>query len=379
MLFIFPGYVHAGNFRVLYSFTGDSDGGSPVFILLNKKADLYGTTGPDNHDAGAVFKLARDGTETVLHYFYENSHGFGPDGLAADSKGNLWGPLCCGGNASGCGTIFKINPQGVEETVHTFAGSPTDACTSYAAPFIDSKRRLFGTSIGGGKSNDGAVFSLTSRGAERLVHSFNTRRGGYYPSGLVMDANGYFVGTDGYGGPKKSGTVFALSLGGAESVLYAFKGSPNDGAEPLGGVIVDVAGNFYGTMFAGGRAGCWANLGCGGVFILTLDGTESVLHYFRGGKSDGSNPQAGLVADASGNLYGTTEYGGSNCSITTYGCGTVFEVAPNGSETILHKFKGSSDGACPVAALVSDGMGDFYGAASIGGAYGYGTVFEITP
>ena len=145
---------------------------------------------------------------------------------------------------------------------------------------------------------------------------------------------------------------------------------------------MDQLGNFYGTLTDGGRAGCSGNEGCGAVYKLAPDGTETILHFFTGKHGDGENPDAGVIADSVGNLYGTTYYGGGKCTLEpAYGCGTVFKLAPNGTETILYSFdqKNGANGAFPISGLIADRSGNLYGTASMGGAYGYGTVFEITP
>jgi uncharacterized repeat protein (TIGR03803 family) len=182
------------------------------------------------------------------------------------------------------------------------------------------------------------------------------------------------------GGKSSSGTVFEITPAGAKTLLYAFRGAPKDGELPTGGVVMDAAGNLYGITFAGGLSGCsWTGQeGCGTVFKLAPDGKETILHFFTGRHGDGGNPVTGLTLDSAGNLYGTTEYGGSRCSVTQHGCGTVFEIAQDGTETILHSFK-TDDGAELQTRLTLDGSGNLYGGAIAGGKYGYGTIFEITP
>ena len=164
-------------------------------------------------------------------------------------------------------------------------------------------------------------------------------------------------------------------------MLYAFKGSPNDASEPSGTLISGASGNLYGTLLTSGRAGCGGGDGCGAVFELTPSGTETVLHFFTGKRGDGGNPVGGVIADGTGNMYGTTLYGGGHCQVDVYGCGTVFGIAPDGTETILYSFsaKNGANGALPSAGLAMDRSGNLYGTAIQGGAYGYGTAFEITP
>jgi uncharacterized repeat protein (TIGR03803 family) len=246
---------------------------------------------------------------------------------------------------------------------------------------MDASGNFYGTTVGCGKYNGGGVFKLAADGTESLIHSFNLNRSGFFPfAGLITDANANLYGADAAGGRKDDGTVFEIAPDGTETVLHTFKGSPTDGSLPDGTLISDQSGALYGTTNGGGRAGCFTDSGCGTVFKLAPDRTETVLHYFKGGRADGANPTAGLIADTGGNLFGTTEYGGGdNACNGVDGCGTIFEIAPDGTETMLHSFGDGSEGANPVAGLVADGKGNFYGTASRGGEYGYGTVFEITP
>jgi uncharacterized repeat protein (TIGR03803 family) len=174
--------------------------------------------------------------------------------------------------------------------------------------------------------------------------------------------------------------VFKLSPGGTETVLYSFKGG-SDGSGPAAGLIADSSGNLYGTTYLGGAfaSGCngiFADLGCGVVFKLSPGGTETVLHTFTGG-SDGGVPSGGLIADSSGNLYGTTSRGGAS-GRSPSGSGVVFKLSPSGTETVLYSLKGGSDGSGPAAGLIADSSGNLYGTTSGGGASGNGTVFKLT-
>ncbi|HEY2446941.1 MAG TPA: choice-of-anchor tandem repeat GloVer-containing protein [Rhizomicrobium sp.] len=305
-----------------------------------------------------------------------------------DKKGNLWGTATDGGQNGG-GLIFKISSRGRESTIHTFLGQPSDGFAPYGAMVADSSGILYGTTFGGGSHGFGAVFKLAPDGTESLVYSFRGGRDGLDPfAGLIIDPQNNLYGTTDYGGKVSvcpedfggCGTVFRLSPSGTKTLLYKFKGPPNDGETVMSNVITDASGDFYGTTNGGGRAGCFSDKGCGVVFKLAPDGTETVLYYFAGEKSDGSNPAAGLVEDGAGNLYGTTEFGGGVAPCNgADGCGTVFKIAPDGTETILHFFGTGGHGATPLAGLVADGAGNFYGTAARGGAFGYGTVFEITP
>jgi uncharacterized repeat protein (TIGR03803 family) len=384
--------AQASSFKVLHSFTGGTDGCSPVGgLILDGAGNLYGTTsGGACGTCGTVFKMAPNGTETLLHDFTCGDNGEGPGAsLVFDKKENLYGTTVEGGSI-GCGVIFTVTPTGGEKTVHNFTGPPDDGCGAEGTLIIDAKGNLYGTTNGGGKGRAGTVFELASDGVEIVLYSFCPKepphcdRGESPDAGAIEDAGGDLYGTTGSGGSQNCssgcGIVFQLAPNGSEIVLYKFKGSPNDGSLPEGTLLLDQFGNFDGNLRRGGRTGCDADLGCGAVFKLAPDGTETVSHFFNGKGGDGGNPSGALIADGAGNLFGTTEFGGGNgCIINPLGCGTVFELTPNGTETVLHSFGKGNNGANPVAGLVVDSAGNFYGTASEGGADGFGTVFEISP
>jgi uncharacterized repeat protein (TIGR03803 family) len=315
------------------------------------------------------------GSDTVLYSFQGGSDGIYPDGsLLRDSAGNLYGTTYQGGiqGANGYGTVFKLAPDGTETVLYAFEGVPNDGANPNAGLIKDSAGNLYSTTEAAG-SGAGTVFELAPNGTETVLYFFcsqiNCTDGAFPYAGLIEDSAGNFYSTTGEGGAYDSGTVFKLAPDGTETVLYSFKGeSAGDGADPLAGVIEDKKGNLYGTTYEGGT------MGYGTVFKLAPDGAETVLHSFTGG-SDGAYPQAGLVMK-SGNLYGTTYYGGGA------GAGTVFEVAKDGTETVLHAFDGA-DGENPAAGLIEDSAGNFYGTTVAGGPTGgstcYGTVFQLAP
>jgi len=218
----------------------------------------------------------------------------------------------------------------------------------------------------------------------KVIHAFGiSQQGGSDLYGaLLMDSAGNLYGTAESGGAHGAGVVYKLTRqsggGWAESVLYSFKGGSQDGATPHDALVMDADGNLYGTTSAGG--GC-SRTGCGIVFELspTAGGpwTETVLHRFAGGTADGSTPYSGVILDHAGNLYGTANSGGAS------NAGLAYELSPNGTstwtETILHNFNGSPDGAAPFASLVFDTVGNLYGTTYKGGSANQGTVFELTP
>jgi uncharacterized repeat protein (TIGR03803 family) len=305
---------------------------------------------------------------TVL-YSFTGADGVSPiAGLTRDSAGNLYGTTVSGGTSTrcttgpGCGTVFKLSATGAETLLHSFAGGPTDGLAPYAGLVRDAAGSLYGTTAYGNPSNGGVVFKVSATGTETVLLSFTDYVTGAAPTAaLIEDVAGNFYGTASGGGAFNNGVVFKLSPRGTETVLYSFTGGA-DGGSPQAGLVRDAAGNLYGTTFYGGFTGSEAcDFGCGVVFKLSPAGTYTVLHSFAGG-SDGANPFAGLTRDSAGNLYGTTQYGG------VHGNGVVFKLSPAGTETVLHRFTGGADGGNAVAGLAQDGLGNLYGTTQYGGA-----------
>jgi uncharacterized repeat protein (TIGR03803 family) len=301
--------------------------------------------------------------------------------------------------------------------LHTFTGGQ-DGANPVGVLVLDSAGNLYGTTNAGGNDNEctfeppdgcGVVFQLTPLAGGgwqgKVLHTFTGGNDGGNPlAGLIMDAAGNLYGTTRGGGTNclGCGTVFKLAPTGdgtwKETVLYNFCSVANcaDGEQPFAGLVSDSAGNFYGTTFTGGIGTC-APEGCGVIFELTpiADGwKETVLHSFTGGE-DGANPAASLVLDAAGNLYGTTAYGGAtgeNCfhDLSGTGCGVAFQLTPtsNGWKgAVLHTFTGNRDGGNPLAGLTLDSSGNLYGTAASGGNVsdckefqydGCGVVFELS-
>lgn len=314
----------SGTETVLHSFTGTPDGFDPVATLARDAAgNLYGTTfagGPFN--GGTIFSLDTAGTESVLYSFTGGSDGLNPfAGLVMDSAGNLYGTTSSGGHGScsggsGCGTVFEINTAGALTVLHTFKGGPSDGAEPFAGLAQDAVGNLYGTTVRGGTFGGGTVFKLDTTGTETVLYSFHRVPDGRFPAAvLVQDATGNLYGTTENGGAYGRGTIFKLDTTGTESVLYSFQGAPTDGAFPNAGLVRDAVGNLYGTTFGGGA------YTRGTVFKLDITGTETVLHNFKGGPTDGINPEASLVQDPAGNLYGTTFKGGAHQS------GTIFELS----------------------------------------------------
>jgi uncharacterized repeat protein (TIGR03803 family) len=374
-----------GKLTILYSFAGGASGTVPMAgLVMDSVGNLYGTTQQGGqHGNGTVFKLSASGTESVLHSFGDTKNdGQRPQAtLVADSAGNLYGTTPSGG-ADGDGTIFKVAVNGDETVLYSFGGKVADGQNPYAGLVMDSAGNLYGTTQKGGAYAAGTVFELSAGGAETVLHSFyalGLGSDGQNPQGtLIMDGAGNLYGTTPNGGDGMAGTVFKVSAGGTETILYSFDNTTkSDGRTPNAGVIMDNAGNLYGTTTYGGGNG--GGPGDGTAFTLSADGHESVLYSFGGTGTDGLNPYASLVIDSDGNLFGTTQQGGAYKSGGPHGGGTVFKLSPTGKETVLYSFgaAGENDGSLPHAELLVDSIGNLYGTTAAGGAHGDGTVFKI--
>jgi uncharacterized repeat protein (TIGR03803 family) len=382
----------AQTLTTLYSFAGPPDGAYPgAGLTADASGNLYGTTGFGGdalcfapYGCGTVFKLTPSGTETVLYSFTGAPDGEEPDaGLTADASGNLYGSTYSGGSPSpcynygssrspGCGTVFEVTPSGTETVLHSFTGDyGSDGQYPYAPLIVDASGNFYGTTYSGG-AGYGTVFKVTPSRTETILHSFTGADGAYPFYGLTADGSGNLYGTTPFGGTNwYGGTVFKLTPSGTETVLHSFTGAP-DGEEPSNSLIVHASGNLYGTTRYGGAGSCVIQFGgCGTVFNLSPSGTETVLYSFTD-PPDGVSPY-GLIADAAGNLYGTTAGGGANVYY-----GTVFKLTPSGTETVLYSFTGGSDGSGPLGTLIADASGNLYGTTISGGANGYGTVFKLS-
>lgn len=323
--------------------------------------------------------LAAD-VEKVLYSFTSSDGSVPYPALIFDAKGNLYGTTLVGG-ASGAGTVFELTPSNgkwTEKVLYSFNGQ--DGAEPVASLIFDAKGNLYGTTSGGGANGAGTVFELTSsKGTwtEKMLYSFNGQDGAEPEGGVIFDAKGNLYGTTTQGGTYDDGTVFELTPSNGkwtEKVLHSFNPNGRDALFPEAAVISDSKGNLYGTTYGGGT------YGAGAVFELTPGSkdtwTAKVLHSFNFNGKDGIVSEAPLIFDAKGNLYGTTTAGG------TYDEGTVFELTPsNGkwTEKVLHSFNHNSGGSVLFAGLTFDAKGNLYGSTYAGGAYSYGTVFELMP
>jgi len=383
ILFAIAGSCVAQTEVNLYNFNYGANPNSPQSgVIRDSDGNLYGVTffgGAVSHrcelGCGVVFKLSPDGTFTVLHIFKALEDGTNPYGtLFRDERGNLYGTTI-GGGAYGNGTIFRISASGGERVLYSFTGG-ADGSRPYSGP-VYSHGNFYGTTYQGGAAGHGTVYELTSSGVLLVLHTFAGGTDGDTSVGtLVRDSNGNLYGTTYFGGAHGFGTVYKVDATGTESVLYSFAGG-TDGANSNSDLLLGKGGELFGTTSGGGtNDDC---IDCGTVFRLDPTGAETVLHRFTGG-SNGSNPRSGLVRDAKGNFYGTTQLGG-NFSVCGYGCGTIFELTVGGKFKHLYSFGGrtNNDGQNPIADMILDGDGNLYGMVQGGGSFGAGTIFEFTP
>lgn len=255
------------------------------------------------------------------------------------------------------------------------SGSLSDGGQPEAGVTRDDVGNLYGTTFFGGLGTEcdiyyagcGTVFKLDTSGTETVLHVFSGAGDGWNPTArLILDSAGNLYGTTGYGGACGNGTVFKIDAAGNETIIHSFAGGM-DGARPNAGLVEDTAGNLYGTTQYGGE-GCDGE-GCGTVFRISTSGAETVIYRF-GDVPDGASPLGGVALDSAGNIYGTTWLGG------IYSFGTAYALDTAGNEKVLHSFAGGSDGANPLAAPVIDSVGNMYGTTSSGGTY-FGTVYTI--
>lgn len=316
--------VSASGEIVLYSFTGETDGASPLApLVIDTAGDLYGTTEAGGSSGlGTVFKVKPNGREIVLHSFTGGTtDGCNPDGgLVRDTAGNLYGTTNkCG--ASDVGTVFKVKPNGTEIVLHSFTGSSSDGSYPYFTSLImDAKGNLYGVAQNGGTAGAGVVYKMSKSGELIVLHSFGAgTTDGCFPYGTpAMDTNGSLYGTTEGCGSSNRGTVWKVSKTGEEKLLHSFLGGPTEGAGPYAGVILDAMGNLYGDTVAGGTVG---DVGLGTVYELSKSGVLTLLYSFDG--YTGGSPYGGLILDAAGNLYSTAFTGGSSGY-----AGVVWELTP---------------------------------------------------
>jgi uncharacterized repeat protein (TIGR03803 family) len=384
------GVIPAGTVNVIYSFAGGGDGEyADTDLETDSAGNIYGTTvlGGD-FGGGTVFRLSptpNAWVHTVLYSFTGGADGGEPyKGVTLDREGNLYGTAVTGGSGScegGCGVVYKLTNSGgtyTQTVIHAFTGEH-DGSGPGARVTVDRSGEVYGMTPTGGGYGLGTIYKISPRQdgnwTFRVVHTFTGGAdGGSGSAGRMILRDGHLYGAATTGGI--SGVVFALTPRGVGEwhfrTIYSFAGQA-DGSFPYGALLFGRSGNIYGTTYYGGTN----NIGA--VYELYSrpggEWAEKVLYSFQGG-SDGSSPISNLVFDNTGNLYGTTSEGG-------LGSGTIFKLSPAGggqwTETVVHPFQGPPDGAFSYNGMVVDQFGNFYGATVHGGDNDDGSIYKFTP
>lgn len=387
----------------IHNFQGDTQTNGP--LLQASDGNFYSTTRAGGGNicsggdfCGTLFRLTPGGVKTVLHAFGAGADGNTPTApLIQGSDGALYGLTSFGG-VHGRGTAFRIALDGTYTVLYSFGASPADGRVPLGGLVQASDGNFYGTtSVGGANhclqvpgaaNNCGTIFRMTPAGAVTVIYSFGASASdGVQPNGsLLQGSDGNLYGTTVNGGActlagitNSCGTVFRVTLGGSLNVLYSFGNSLSDGIAPQGSLIQGVDGAYYGTTVSGGGGQCNFQFGCGTVFRMTAAGQVTLLYRFAvtNGRSDGSGPSPYLIQAKDGNFYGTTGSGGAIPADLT---GTVFQLTPNGTKTILYSFgplTGSNAPSNPVGGLIQAADGGLYGQTFYGGPTGAGVVFKV--
>jgi uncharacterized repeat protein (TIGR03803 family) len=381
--------LHAQTYNVIYNFSGCSDGSHPTnALLMDRAGSLYGTTSYGGSACGAqgkgvAFRLKQAGSgwvETPLHIF-TGSPGDGQmptnyGGLTIGPDSNIYGTTV-GGGAFDLGTVFRLSPPATAclpalcpwsiRLLHSFAGSP-DGEEPYGNVVFDSAGNIFGTTLLGGTDFSTAYEMMPSGGGwnENVIANL----GPELFAGLTVDSVGNLYGVEYAGGGYDAGYVFEMTPSGSgwtTTILYDFTGGA-DGANPLGGLVLDPAGNLYGSTSTGGNGG-------GTVFELAPSGGSWVFNLLYSFFGNGG-PLSTLTLDAAGNVYGTTGFDGA------FEDGSVFKLSRSGNNWTfidLHDFHDTRDGITPIGGVTLDSGGNIHGTTADGGPNSAGVVWEITP
>jgi len=373
------GAAQAASLTTLLSFTntkGADPGADPqAGLIMDSSGDLFGTTiGGGATGVGTVFELTKGASSYTFSSLvaFNKTNGRDPfGGLLLDSSGNLYGTTASGGSPSFDGNVFKLTKSGSSyslSTLATFTG--TNGSSPVSGLIADSAGNLYGTASTGAASGYGSAFELVKNASSvNTLVTFNGSIGGDSAAGLIADSHGNLFGTTSTGGSGGNGTVFELVKGASSYTLSTLASFNNATGQTYAGLIMDSTGDLFGTTYSGGSGGV------GTVFELAKGASGYTLNTLASfNTADGADPDAGLIEDGNGDLFGTTLYGGSA------GDGTAFELTNGVSGyalSTLVSFNGTN-GANPYDGLIADSSGDLFGTDSAGGTGNNGTVFEIT-
>ncbi len=382
--------LSAATTDVIFSFAEDDGEYADTDLETDNAGNIYGTTVlGGNFGSGTVFQLSptpNGWVHTVLYSFTGGADGGEPyKGVSLDRAGNLYGTAVTGGSGScegGCGVVYKLTKSGgtwTQTVIHAFTGGD-DGSGPGARVTVDRSGNIYGMAPTGGANGLGTIYKIRQVAGGwsfRVIHTFTGGDDGATGSaGRMILRHGRLFGAATTGGTYGSGVIFELTpteVGEWDfRAVYSFRGQP-DGSFPYGAILFDGSGNVYGTTYYGGTNGI------GAVYKLSTRPTgeweEHVIYSFQDG-TDGNSPISNLVFDPAGNLYGTTSEGG-------LGSGVIFKLSPVGgglwTESVVHSFQGPPDGSFAYNGMVVDRFGNFYGATVHGGMNDDGSVYKFTP
>lgn len=344
-------------------------------LIQATDGNFYLVSSTGGNGWGSIAQIAPDGTMTVLHAFADSTEGYASYApLMQASDGNLYGTTYQGGD-KGYGVVFRVSLAGDFAVLRSFGQNGQDASLPYTGLVQAPDGNLYGTTLRGGDNNQGTVYRISTSGDFAILHSFNGGDGGNPEGKLIVGADGALYGTTLQGGDSNRGTVYRITTSGTLTTLYSFSdlgafnsrgvATNSTGANPRAGLLLGADGNYYGTTYQGGASGY------GTVFRMTPAGALTVIHDFAGASFDGGYPLGGVVQDAAGNLYGTTQLGGY------VNMGSAWRINTSGQFSMLHGFIGSVvDGSQPYASLLAVGS-DLYGVSFTDPLAGAGAVFKF--
>jgi uncharacterized repeat protein (TIGR03803 family) len=351
-------------YTVLHDFAGGAnDGaGSGAEVTLDSIGNIYGTTNyGGTNGSGTIFKLATNGTESLLHSFGGTGDGVNPDGaVTIEANGDMIGTTI-GGGSTGNGVIWNLAADGTYTVLHSFTSDEGNFLRGRLVQ--DKKGNFYGTALFGGTTGDGTVFKYSAKGKLTVLHTFSGPDGDLPEHGVVRDKAGNLYGVTAFGGNSDEGTIYKIANDGTFTTLYHFTGG-DDGGFLYGGLAIDKDGNLYGSADGGGTDGY------GTVFKLAPDSTLTVLYNFSGG-TDGRNPEGDMLLEGK-TLYSTTTGGGDpGCE-----CGVIYEVTAKGREKVLEAFTATSGNEYSAGLTPANGV--FYGTTENGANDDNGVVFSLT-